>query len=91
MVTMTLEQAEQFFKKYDGRKFHMMREDWYHYQLYERLQIAKELEDQWRSEITAEEFEKRFDNGEDVLDYVDPDSPVVQERSSEQALLLAEE
>lgn len=33
-------------------------------------------------EITTKEFDERFDNGEDVLDYVDLDKPVVQKALS---------
>ena len=51
MVSMTLEQAEAFFKKCLGHAFHMYREDYYLYQLYKRLEIPKELEDKWRSEL----------------------------------------
>ena len=51
MVVMSLEQAEAFFKRYNGRKFHMGRDDEYNYQLYERLNIPKELEEKWRKEL----------------------------------------
>ena len=54
MVTMTMEQAEAFFKKYNGLAFHMGREEEYNYQLYRRLHVPKETEERWRAELRAE-------------------------------------
>ena len=54
MVTLTMMQAEEFFKAFDGRKFHMDRDEPYKYQLYERLNIPKETEERWRAELAAQ-------------------------------------
>ena len=54
MVTMSMEQAEAFFKEYGGLKFQMDREDHYRMQLYERLHIPAETEERWRRELEQE-------------------------------------
>ena len=50
---MTMLEAETFFKAFDGRKFHMDRDEPYKYQLYQRLNVPKETEDRWRAEAAA--------------------------------------
>ena len=54
MVFLTLEQAEEFFKQYGGHKFHMDREDHYKMQLYRRLNVPEELEDEWRRDLNEQ-------------------------------------
>ncbi|MCR4671761.1 MAG: hypothetical protein K5637_00800 [Lachnospiraceae bacterium] len=55
---MTLHEAESFFKYYEGRQFHMDREDPARAQLYRRMGIPKETEERWLAEI-AEEKKRR--------------------------------
>lgn len=55
MVELTMEQAEELFKRYDGHLFHMHRDDYYLYQLYKRLEIPKETEARWREELAQEQ------------------------------------
>ncbi|MBQ6394871.1 MAG: flavin reductase [Atopobiaceae bacterium] len=63
MVSLTLEQAEELFKRYDGRMFHMDRDDHYLAQLYRRLGVPKEIEDRWRAELIAERVSRAEEEG----------------------------
>lgn len=51
---MTLEEAEIFFKKYNGHGFHMSREDSELHKEFRQLNISKEQQDIWRVEKIEE-------------------------------------
>ncbi len=60
---MTIEEAEEEFKRYDGHFFHMGREG--RYKEYKALGIPAETEEKWRQELIAEYFSQLFkDEGE---------------------------
>lgn len=49
---MNLFDAEKFFKKYHGLEFHMAREDEKLYDEFKKMDIPKELIDQWKNDIS---------------------------------------
>ena len=55
---MDIQYAEKFFKQYDGSHFFMDREMPEEYTAYKNLQISKAKENQWRSEILDDYFNK---------------------------------
>lgn len=48
---MNLKEAELFYKKYQGKIFHMQREDPVNYEIYRKLDIDENLKKKWQSEI----------------------------------------
>lgn len=57
---MTLAEAEKFFKAFDGRKFHMDRDEPVKSKLYEQLNIPRETEERWLEEIAAEKKKREM-------------------------------
>ncbi len=57
---MTLAEAEKFFKAFDGRKFHMDRDEPVKSKLYEQLNIPREMEERWFEEIAAEKKKREM-------------------------------
>lgn len=53
---MTLKEAEDFFKRYNGQGFHMLREEADAYKKYNQLQISGKQEDMWRLQIIEEQY-----------------------------------
>ena len=62
---MTLKEAEEFFKKYDGHAFHMGREEYDMYREFNHMDIVESTKDQWRQEI-IDGYIKRIKNGDVV-------------------------
>ena len=55
---MTIEQAEEFFKRYDGSSFHMSREEPQQFAVFRTLDITDEQKDCWRFEMAQEYIDK---------------------------------
>jgi hypothetical protein len=61
---MTPEQAEEFFKRYNGSSFHMSREEPQQFAVFNTLEIPDAQKDLWRLEIAR-----------DYIDKIAPDDP----------------
>ena len=61
---MTLEQAEEFFKRYNGSSFHMSREEPQQFAVFNALDIPDAQKDLWRLEMAR-----------DYIDKITPDDP----------------
>lgn len=57
---MTLKEAEEYYKKYDGHGFHMYREEPEIYQVFQDLHIPNTRTKQWDSELTEDYFKKMW-------------------------------
>lgn len=55
---MTINEAREFFRQFDGFSFHMAREEPAKYETFQKLSISDSQKDQWRKEIACEYFEK---------------------------------
>lgn len=62
---MTLKEAEEFFKKYDGHAFHMGREEYDMYREFNHMDIVESTKEQWRQEI-IDGYIGRIKNGDVV-------------------------
>lgn len=60
---MTIHQAEQYFRKYNGLGFHMWHDEPNSYEKYKNLNIKLELEEKWRQQLVDEKLTliKNFD------------------------------
>ena len=64
---MTIEEAEIYFKKYDGHYFHMGREEPIErYREFKELDIPETIIEKWRQEIIDRKFSTMFDDPKDV-------------------------
>ena len=55
---MTLEQAREFFRMYNGSSFHMYREDPLQLEQFEALNVSDSQKDEWRLEMAEEYLDK---------------------------------
>lgn len=62
---MTITEAEEFFRRYDGHAFHMGREEPAMYREFIRMEISDSAKEQWRQEI-IDGYIKRIKNGDVV-------------------------
>lgn len=62
---MTLKEAEEFFKKYDGHAFHTAREEYDMYREFNHMDIVESTKEQWRQEI-IDGYIGRIKNGDVV-------------------------
>ena len=63
---MTIEQAEKYYKQYDGHGFHMWREEPERYEEFEKLSISRELKKKWDDDLIRRYFETLWKNTDDV-------------------------
>ncbi len=57
---MTLQEAEAFFKSYNGQKFHMLRENPAKYDEFQNMNLLDSVQEQWRQELLEEQFQTLF-------------------------------
>ena len=63
---MTIEEAKQYFKRYDGHYFHMGREEPWNYDEFKKFNFQDSIIEQWRQEIIDNYFEKLFNRSDNV-------------------------
>ena len=63
---MNLQEAELFFKQFNGHGFHMWRDEPTKYENFNKAQISDAIQEQWRQEIIQNFFEHLFDRPEEI-------------------------